>query len=159
MSKGILSSHQVGLFGKLPMTGDFLSRGLPTGLRPVFDRWLTAKFTLQEKNSWPQSGYRGAFAWNEAVVCALVMPSHDKLGRNFPLSVCFVVPPNGVSVAGIDQWCDAALPPVIKALGGFMSAEELLDQVRQIPLQQGASDLPELPVIWSKTDQAPVSSD
>lgn len=157
MPQGFLSSHQIGLFGKLPMTGDFVSRGLPAGLRPVFDRWLTAKFTLQEQNSWPQSGYRGAFAWNDAVVCALVMPSRDKLGRDFPLSVCFVVPPNVVSVAGIDQWCDAALPPVIKALGGIMSAEELMIQVRQIPLHQGAGGFPELPVIWSKTDVGPLS--
>lgn len=153
MSKGILSAHQSGLFGKLPSAGDFLSRGLPTGLRPVLDRWLTAKFAQGPQESWPQTGYRGVFTWNEAVVCALVMPSHDRLGRDFPLAVCFVAPPDDLSVAGIDQWCDAALPSVFKALDGEMAAQELLDHIRQIPIQQGVDDLPGLPAIWSKTGQ------
>ena len=141
------------------MAGDFLSRGLPTGLRPVLDRWLTAKFAHEPQEVWPQSGYRGVFVWNEAVVCALVMPSHDRLGRKFPLAVCFVAPPGDLSVEEIDQWCDVALPQVVEALGGQMSAEGLLDHIRQIPIQQGAGDLPELPVIWSKTDQVAPSSD
>ena len=152
MPKGILNAYPVGLFGKLPSTGDFVSRGLPAGLRPVIDRWLTARFAHRDQDGWPYSGYRGAFVWNNAIVSALVKPSRDKLGRIFPFSVCFVAPRRDLSVAGIDQWCDAALPQVDKALAGKISAQELLEQLHEIPIPQDAGDLPELPSVWPDRD-------
>ncbi|MEP2031286.1 MAG: type VI secretion system-associated protein TagF [Paracoccaceae bacterium] len=158
MSKGVLKIHKTGLFGKLPQTGDFVSRGLPAGLRPVLDRWLTAKFMRLDFCNWPTNGYRGAFAWNDVVVCALVMASQDKLGREFPLSVCFVAQLRDLSISGIDQWCDAALPFVREAQGGHMAADKLLDHVRQIPFQKDTGVLPELPTLWPGADRTPVNS-
>ncbi|MBQ5965080.1 type VI secretion system-associated protein TagF [Massilia sp. ZL223] len=85
-----------GFFGKLPSHGDFIGRGLPPAVRDCFDRWLQEAL-LHGKQSlgaqWMPAWLNGPL-WRFVVsagVCGpqawagVLMPSHDRVGRCFPL--------------------------------------------------------------------------
>jgi type VI secretion system protein ImpM len=92
-----------GFFGKLPSHGDFLARRLPPAARLCFDHWLQqglvqSRIALGE--AWLPA-WLGSPLWRfviSAGVCGdqgwagVMMPSHDRVGRCFPLLV----------IAGID---------------------------------------------------------
>lgn len=85
-----------GFFGKLPSHGDFVGRRLPPAVRDCFDRWVQAgllqsRIALGEAwlPTWLSSpvwrfvaapGVCGEQAW-----AGVIMPSHDRVGRCFPL--------------------------------------------------------------------------
>lgn len=85
-----------GFFGKLPSHGDFLTRRLPPDVRLRFDDWLQgalvdSKAALGDAwlPTWLRSplwrfaagpGVAGEQGWT-----GLMMPSHDRVGRCFPL--------------------------------------------------------------------------
>jgi len=88
-----------GWYGKLPSLGDFASRRLPPLFVEPWDRWLSTGLA-----SWRQSdpGWLGAFlaapTWRFALGAGLpfdrspgyagvMMPSVDRVGRYFPLTV------------------------------------------------------------------------
>jgi type VI secretion system protein ImpM len=87
-----------GFFGKLPSHGDFVGRRLPLGVRDCFDRWLQAGLVRSREELgdewlpvWLSSplwrfvvavGVCGEQAW-----AGVMMPSHDRVGRCFPLLV------------------------------------------------------------------------
>ncbi|MGX8009528.1 type VI secretion system-associated protein TagF [Mesorhizobium sp. ORM8.1] len=79
-----------GLYGKMPATGDFVTRRLPGDFVRVWDRWLAQNIVpMFGLEAWPQStalrflagpGFFGASA-------GIVLQSADRVGRQFPLSV------------------------------------------------------------------------
>ncbi len=87
-----------GWFGKLPNVGDFASRRLPEGFVQGWDRWLqhglaSARGELGERwlaaylvapirRFWLAPGLLGDSSW-----AGLLMPSVDRVGRHFPLTV------------------------------------------------------------------------
>jgi type VI secretion system protein ImpM len=91
-----LSRGLVGFFGKLPSHGDFVGRRLPPEVKDCFDRWLQAGLVRSKEDLgdewlpvWLSSpiwrfvvaaGVCGEQAW-----AGVMMPSHDRVGRCFPL--------------------------------------------------------------------------
>jgi type VI secretion system protein ImpM len=87
-----------GFFGKLPSRGDFLSRRLPRGFTDPWDHWLqsaVADSREQLGESWLDI-YLTSPIWRfalstglcgEAAWCGILMPSVDRVGRYFPLTV------------------------------------------------------------------------
>ena len=85
-----------GWFGKLPSHGDFLVRRLPPEVRLCFDNWLQAGLVesrIALGDAWlptwlssplwrfvVSAGVCGEQAW-----AGVMMPSHDRVGRTFPL--------------------------------------------------------------------------
>lgn len=91
-------SQAPGFFGKLPSHGDFVGRRLPPEVRDRFDQWLQGAL-LQSRidlgEAWLQiwlssplwrfvvgPGVCGDQAW-----AGVMMPSHDRVGRCFPLLI------------------------------------------------------------------------
>jgi type VI secretion system protein ImpM len=89
-----------GWFGKIPSAGDFIARGLPRSFVEPWDEWLSSELSQAQRAlgaHWPQS-YRRAppscFVLGEGVVEARVwfgvlLPSFDRVGRDFPLTIAF----------------------------------------------------------------------
>lgn len=92
-----------GLFGKLPARGDFVRAGLPRGFVQPWDDWLQRVIA----GSRAELGERWLPAWMEAPiwrfllpagmcgdapVLGLWMPSVDRAGRHFPLTLASVLP-------------------------------------------------------------------
>ncbi|RYH09357.1 type VI secretion system-associated protein TagF [Tropicimonas sp. IMCC6043] len=101
----------VGAFGKMPSQGDFFWIDLPQGFAPIWDRWLSgavqaARERLGER--WQECYYsapiwRFTLAPGEAGAQALMgvlMPSVDRVGRAFPLTLVAPVAPASFAARG-----------------------------------------------------------
>jgi type VI secretion system protein ImpM len=99
-----------GFFGKLPATGDFVSRGLPDAFRRHWDGWLTRHIAplLRTGPELPPGGLRFRLVSGGRVAAGTILPSADSAGRQFPLSLVLIAKGN-LPLSGIDAWCDAGL--------------------------------------------------
>ncbi|CAM3760191.1 type VI secretion system-associated protein TagF [Polaromonas hydrogenivorans] len=88
---------RVSWYGKLPARGDFVGRGLPTRWRSDWDAWLQRGLALAATRL-EGAALRerlGAFApWRYLALpapgeiwCGILVPSHDRVGRAFPLTL------------------------------------------------------------------------
>jgi type VI secretion system protein ImpM len=108
----------VGWYGKLPSAGDFVSRRIPKPLLDVLDDWLRRGLTelrAATPNQWREN-FAAAPAWNCAIpgciaggstLIGLIVPSHDRVGREFPLCAGVVLPldaPTGPLLADAHGW-------------------------------------------------------
>lgn len=92
-----------GFFGKLPILGDFVSRELPSTFIKPWDGWLQRAVTCSRQQlgeHWLEV-YLESPMWRFALnaqVCGpeawagVVMPSVDRVGRYFPLTVAAPLP-------------------------------------------------------------------
>ncbi|WP_246476156.1 type VI secretion system-associated protein TagF [Roseibium litorale] len=98
---GILkAAWQAGWYGKVPCTGDFIRSGLSAGLVRSLDQWLQELLTAGRQalgDEW-QAAYMTAPIWRfsapagvlgPALCAGVIMPSVDRVGRQFPL--CLVL--------------------------------------------------------------------
>jgi type VI secretion system protein ImpM len=92
-----------GFFGKIPSHGDFVSRRFPRPLLEPWDAWLQAGLTRSREQldaDWLASYLASPiwyFALGELVceggaVLGVLMPSVDKVGRHFPLTIATRLP-------------------------------------------------------------------
>lgn len=124
------TAHTSGFYGKLPCRGDFLQRRAPAPFVDVWDAWLqecmhASKEQLQD--AWLDAYLTGP-VWRfvlDAGVCGdscyagILVPSVDRVGRYFPLTVVAPVRaghcPLDVACGG-SAWFDAAEALVLDAL-------------------------------------------
>jgi type VI secretion system protein ImpM len=117
-----VDAAQCGLFGKLPARGDFVRAGLPRGFVQPWDDWLQVAIA----GSKAQLGEKWLPAWMEApiwhfalppgvcgddAVLGVWMPSVDRAGRHFPLTLAMVLPralPDPAQVADFLARAEAA---------------------------------------------------
>ena len=92
-----LPSRRVCWYGKLPARGDFVGRGLPPRWRSDWDAWLQRGLALAATRL-DGAALRerlGAFApWRYLALpasgeiwCGIMVASHDRVGRAFPLTL------------------------------------------------------------------------
>jgi type VI secretion system protein ImpM len=112
----------IGFYGKIPSRGDFVRSGLPRGFINPWDAWLRGGIAA----SWTVLGADWLDAWMEAAVwnfalspglcgpdavLGLWMPSVDRVGRYFPLTLAAVVK-------------EGELSDLVRESGGFLTAAE-----------------------------------
>lgn len=139
-----------GWYGKLPELGDFASRRLPAAFIKRWDDWLQQNMSasrsalgeawLEQYLSWPvwrfalMPGVIGPDAW-----AGVLMPSVDRVGRYFPLTVCAGLPASvalGTSIAAFDGWLARLEPCALAALDpkhGLNSLESGLHESPPLP--------------------------
>ena len=111
-----------GFYGKLAGRGDFLSRDLPPAFIEAWDAWLAAGMAASQSelgDAWLDA-YLVSPLWRFAVpanllgsqpVVGVMMPSIDKVGRYFPLTIASLLHPDSdiASVVGGDErWFEQA---------------------------------------------------
>jgi type VI secretion system protein ImpM len=100
-----------GWFGKIPATGDFITRRLPEPFREAWDRWLQQVLAGSRERlgaGWDECylsmpawrfllspGMVGAGGW-----AGVLVPSVDAVGRRFPLTVACALPGENVDLPG-----------------------------------------------------------
>lgn len=138
-----------GFFGKLPLRGDFVARGLPPGARAPVDRWLTRYLAplARTPDDWPEGGFRGLITHDQGALALLILPGRDMSGRAFPLAA--ICPADGAGQAEIDLWADTALPAMTRACQGELDAEGLIALVEALGPDRGQSAL-NPPLIWAR---------
>jgi type VI secretion system protein ImpM len=138
----------IGWFGKLPSSGDFVFRRLPRSLQDGLDNWMRlglAELRGSMPNEWKES-FASAPAWNCAIpacvaggntLIGVLVPSHDRVGRQFPLCAGVVLPAGTSAVqflADADGWLVALGRIVLEARDHQVPLEAFDASVRAIVL-------------------------
>lgn len=136
-----------GAFGKMPALGDFFRIALPPGYTDPWDAWVQRMMVAGRAalgGHW-QRCYLSAPIWRFTLsagvagpwaVQGVLMPSVDRVGREFPLTLALMRPP-----------LDAALPAHLAADAMFDAMEALAldaldDHMTRDGLAQGLAALP-----------------
>ncbi|MCP3748606.1 type VI secretion system-associated protein TagF [Pseudomonas sp. SBB6] len=126
----------VGFYGKLASRGDFVSRGLPHSFIQPWDQWLAAGLMASQQQlaeHWLPA-YLVSPLWRFALapgvcgpqaVVGVLMPSIDRVGRYFPLTLAQVLLSDeslAAVVSGPDDWferCEAQLLATLEPQATF----------------------------------------
>jgi type VI secretion system protein ImpM len=140
---------EVGFYGKLPCRGDFLQRRAPQSFVDVWDTWLqeclhASRERLQD--TWLEI-YLTAPVWRfvadsgvcgEGAYAGILVPSVDRVGRYFPLTVIAQLDAGDCPLAmacGNKDWFEAAESLVLEALDApaldFDSFDERIALLRE----------------------------
>jgi type VI secretion system protein ImpM len=144
----------VGLYGKLPARGDFVRAGLPGSFVAPWDAWLQRMLATSRE----RLGEAWLPAWLEApvwrfalapglsgadAVLGVMLPSVDRVGRYFPLTLAALFAPNAeagqapeAELDGADIWLDGAEAAGRAALEQDASPEQAAAMLPQPPASQ-----------------------
>lgn len=116
-NQGSNAAQALGFYGKFPTLADFVRRRLPAQFIQTWDQWLQqalAESRRQLGDEWLNSylisplwrfvlspGIAGQVGW-----AGLLMPSVDRVGRYFPLTLARSLPPetDGFSLLTASEW-------------------------------------------------------
>lgn len=146
-----------GAFGKIPSLGDFFRFDMPQSFVGPWDRWLqetvsTARGALGHR--WTDC-YSSAPIWRFTLTAGLagpqgaqgiVMPSVDRVGRLFPLTVAATLPAGRSAVQAhlaAARTFDALELIALDALDDAMTVAQLTERVRSVR----SPDMPGTPAI------------
>ncbi len=143
-----------GYFGKLPGSGDFVSRGLSRGLITSLDTWLhdgLASLPGALGPDWLEyylvapawSFVLPAGVWGPNMLLGSAIPSVDRVGRYFPL-VALTGVTDGVSLNDClppqSDWFDAARAALLSALQESSTPDALFESLPRMAPKQRAAD-------------------
>ncbi len=162
--------NKSGFYGKLPVLGDFVSRQLPNDFILSWDKWLQSSLAVSKEklaSDWMQA-YLTSPIWRFALspgLCGndawlgIVMPSVDRVGRYFPLTIACKVPCHYSLIdffVKANPWFYAAEAVAISALEDDLSIIDFEQMVRKISLlavkqsQQKEIDLTLTSILFSE---------
>ena len=162
-------SLTAGWYGKIPFLGDFVSRRLPTSFIDSWDLWLQEAMTVSRSQlgeDW-LSTYLTSPIWRfmlmpgicgNSMWAGILMPSVDKVGRHFPLTIALQVEPQPKVMLGIlsaQAWYASLEQVALSSLDFNSSPEDLDRNLAQHPFPKSYSGYPsifnqELASWWQK---------
>lgn len=144
---------QVGVYGKLPMHGDFIHRNLPTTFISTWDEWLQlfiAGSKEQMGDDWLDI-YLTSPLWRFVVSSGVVdenhwagimLPSVDQVGRYYPFSIAMPLAShlNPLEFITLNtQWYEQIEELALQTLDDQFSVDELVDKVNAIEFNTSMS--------------------
>ena len=153
-----------GFYGKMPATGDFVTRRLTGDFVRAWDRWLAQHIVpLFGREEWPESmalrllAGPGAFGASAGIL----LQSTDRIGRRFPLSIVAQLAEAPLKMAHSDDWFDSIESAAFAAQRGELTPDELDAALATLPVPRVELDgetIDDL-VIWTaRTDIFDVDS-
>lgn len=146
----MVMARGVGVYGKWPTYGDFVSRNLGADFVRAWDEWLS-QFILASKaqlgSDW-LAIYLTSPIWRFALstgvidddtYAGLMLPSVDRVGRYFPLTAVKTLPAGTNPVEGLlfqSDWFEQAEQALLAALAGEVEADELVRAVSRESKEQ-----------------------
>ncbi len=123
-----------GCYGKIPSLGDFLSRNLPATFVEGWDGWLRRVMAgcAQSGGDWSDR-YLGSPIWRFVLSAGagggharagILVPSVDRIGRCFPLTILEPLPDDSTSIAAAMAWEEGYERAEMLALGAISQALE-----------------------------------
>jgi type VI secretion system protein ImpM len=153
-----------GFFGKIPARGDFVRSGLPGGFVAAWDAWLQEVIPVSrellgedwlpawlEAPIWRFALQRGLCG--DGAVLGVWMPSVDRAGRHFPLTLAAIVP--GATAESLAEngaeWLAAAQRAGLDAVASDATPEQLAVALSEAPCFDDGNDLTAEPATMSAT--------
>ncbi|MDH5354765.1 MAG: type VI secretion system-associated protein TagF [Gammaproteobacteria bacterium] len=147
---------QTGVYGKLPAYGDFVSRNLQASFINPWDEWLQHYiFTSREQlgNQWLDIYLTSPiwrFVLSSGVIddkkwAGIIMPSVDRVGRYFPLSLARPIPAETAAIhffVSQTRWYEQLESSCLLALNGQIDVDELVSCIGEINLTAYDAYLP-----------------
>ena len=153
MPGNVSRALSVGIFGKLPTRGDFVRSGLPRDFVDRWDTWLSgvmAATRAQAGDAWLPA-FLEAPIWRftlpaglcgTGAVLGLMMPSVDRAGRYFPLTLAAVgAVPGFVIDAAAEAWLDQCEAAGLAALEKDAGPEDIMARLGVPGLTAGAGSV------------------
>lgn len=135
-----------GLFGKIPAQGDFIERNLQRSFSLPWDDWLQrclAASREQLGERWLDT-YLSSPIWrfclssgavDNLAWAGILMPSVDRVGRYYPLTIAQPIPGNSNLFEFLlknELWFEALESVAVASLQGEMTADGLIAQLQQL---------------------------
>lgn len=137
-----------GFFGKIPSHGDFINRRVPRSFLDPWDHWLqkaVARSREQLDSNWLDT-YLTSPIWrfvlssgtcSDQPYAGVLMPSVDKVGRYFPLTIIAPIP-KGFNILqlpkDVDEWFDNAEQQALSALEEPFNLDEFDREVEKLDI-------------------------
>lgn len=143
-----------GFYGKMPATGDFVTRRLPGDFVRVWDRWLAQHIVpLMGKESWPRTTALRFLAGpvSFGASAGIILQSADRVGRQFPLSVVAQLSEAPFQLAHAQAWFAEIEETAITAQQGELTPDELdaaLTALPVPPVEPGGEIITDM-VMWT----------
>jgi type VI secretion system protein ImpM len=145
----VSAEFEIGWFGKLPSAGDFVFRRVPRNLQDALDDWLSrglAEYRVAMPDDW-RKHFAAAPVWNCAIpacvgggstLVGLLLPSHDRVGREFPLCVGVALERDAAAIhrllADVDRWLWRLGQVVVEARDRTLSLDEFDASIQSVEL-------------------------
>ncbi|EDP65181.1 hypothetical protein BAL199_01504 [alpha proteobacterium BAL199] len=143
-----------GCYGKIPALGDFLSRNLPGTFVEAWDGWLRAAMSAcaRDGNDDWIDHYLSGPVWRFAIAspaigevsrAGVMVPSVDRIGRSFPMTVVVEIPDGMTAIDMATTWAEGferAEALVLAAIGRSLAAEAFVTHVESLPTPSAAVD-------------------
>ena len=139
---------KMGIYGKLPSHGDFLIRNLGRSFTEPWDQWLQQGIMASQaqlEGQWLEN-YLVSPIWRFALsenICGeqcwagVVMPSVDRVGRYFPLTIAAPLPPKS-NLLGLFRdhqiWFSQCEKLALDALNEVCSLDQLLQNISDLDI-------------------------
>ena len=126
-----------GFYGKMPATGDFVTRRLTGDFVRVWDRWLAQHIVpLFGLETWPQSTSLRFLAGPASfgASAGIIVQSADRVGRQFPLSVVARLAEAPLELAHADAWFASVEDTAFAAQLGELTPDELDTALAALPV-------------------------
>ena len=128
-----------GFYGKLPTAGDFVTRRLPPDFVRFWDRWCARHLAPVSPARWPAGGLRFHLPGQAT---GLALPSRDRSGRAFPLTLAAPAPRQP------EEWYDDLALLAAEAADGRIGTDALDNRLLLQPAQAVAGADPPRPLLW-----------
>jgi type VI secretion system protein ImpM len=140
----VIGGLRVGFLGKLPARGDFVGRGLPRGFAEPWDAWLAEAMT----GSRAILGEAWLPAWMEAPIwrfalpaghcgpdaaAGVMLPSVDRAGRHWPLTLAAVFPGQSAAPAPDAAWLDLLEAAGLEAVLADADPDAVAERIAAMP--------------------------
>ncbi len=126
-----------GFYGKMPATGDFVTRRLPGDFVRIWDRWLAQHVVpLIGLEFWPRSTALRFLAGPASfgASAGIVLQSADRVGRQFPLTIVAQLPDASIQLARADAWFSGIEEAAFAAQQGELTPDELDTALSVLPV-------------------------
>jgi type VI secretion system protein ImpM len=145
-----------GWYGKIPSLGDFASRRLPQLFIDVWDSWLQQSITASRAvlgAGWLDA-YLNSPVWRfvllpgvigESMWAGLMMPSVDRVGRHFPLTIVVPVEPEPGRLAVVtsaQNWYAALEDSALATLSIDFSVQDFETRLADLAFPLGVAPTP-----------------
>ncbi|WP_404926615.1 type VI secretion system-associated protein TagF [Mesorhizobium sp. ORM16] len=126
-----------GFFGKMPATGDFVTRRLPGDFVHVWDRWLAQHIVpLMGSEFWPSTTALRFLAGPASfgASAGIILQSADRVGRQFPLTIVARLAEAPVRLTEAEAWFAGIEEAAIAAQHGELTPDELDGALTALPV-------------------------